>query len=116
VTISLRIVAKGDPVGYRLLSPTFDHTGRGVRPYFRVDQDALGKAGKGLAMDLAALTRVLELAAVYGGAGLDEVENNLHCPFALKINKSCRSCRLCTISWPGCAILRCTPAELTASL
>ena len=40
----------------------------------------LGKAGKGLVMDLATITRVHELAAVYGGVGLDEVENNLHCP------------------------------------
>ena len=40
----------------------------------------LGKAGKGLTVDLATLTRVHDLAAVYGGAGLDPDENNLHCP------------------------------------
>jgi hypothetical protein len=40
----------------------------------------LGKAGKGIAMDLATVARVHELAAVYGGAGLDPDENNLHCP------------------------------------
>jgi hypothetical protein len=40
----------------------------------------LGKAGKGLAMDLATITCVHELAAVYGGVGLDRDENNLHCP------------------------------------
>jgi hypothetical protein len=40
----------------------------------------LGKAGKGLLMDLATMTRAHELTAVYGGAGLDQDENNLHCP------------------------------------
>jgi hypothetical protein len=40
----------------------------------------LGKAGKGLVMDLATLTRVDELAREYGGAGLEKDENNLHCP------------------------------------
>jgi hypothetical protein len=40
----------------------------------------LGKAGKGLVMDLATTTRVHELAAVYGGVGLDQTESNLHCP------------------------------------
>ncbi len=40
----------------------------------------LGKAGRGLVMDLATMTRVHELAAVYGGAGLEQDENNLHCP------------------------------------
>jgi hypothetical protein len=39
----------------------------------------LGKAGKGLVMDLATMTRAHELAAVYG-AGLDQDESNLHCP------------------------------------
>jgi hypothetical protein len=40
----------------------------------------LGKAGKGLTMDLATVTQVHELAAAYGGVGLDQDENNLHCP------------------------------------
>jgi hypothetical protein len=40
----------------------------------------LGKAGRGLAMDLATKARVHELAAVYCGAGLEQDENNLHCP------------------------------------
>ncbi len=40
----------------------------------------LGKAGKGLAMDQATMTRVHELAGVYGGAGLEQDENNPHCP------------------------------------
>jgi hypothetical protein len=40
----------------------------------------LGKAGKGLVMDLATMTRVHELAAAYGGAGLEQDENNLHFP------------------------------------
>jgi hypothetical protein len=40
----------------------------------------LGKAGKGLAMNLATMTRVHYLAAVYGGVGLDQDKNNLHCP------------------------------------
>jgi hypothetical protein len=40
----------------------------------------LGKAGKGLVMDMATMARVHELAAVYGGVGLEQDENNLHCP------------------------------------
>jgi hypothetical protein len=47
----------------------------------------LGKAGKGLVMDLATTTRVHELAAVYGGVGLDQTESNLHCPSCIE-NKS----------------------------
>lgn len=39
----------------------------------------LGKAGKGLVMDMATMTRVHELAAVYGSVGLEQDENNLHC-------------------------------------
>lgn len=44
----------------------------------------LGKAGKGLAMDLVTTTRLHELAAVYGGAGLDQDDNNLHCPHCIE--------------------------------
>ena len=44
----------------------------------------LGKAGKGLVMDLATMTRVHELAAVYGGVGLEQDENNLHCPLCIE--------------------------------
>jgi hypothetical protein len=40
----------------------------------------LGKAGKGLVMDLATMARVHELAAAYDGAGLEQDEDNLHCP------------------------------------
>ena len=40
----------------------------------------LGKAGKGLVMDQATMACVHELAGVYGGAGLDQSESNLHCP------------------------------------
>ena len=40
----------------------------------------LGKAGKGLVMDLATMKRIHQLAAVYGCAGLEPDENNLHCP------------------------------------
>jgi hypothetical protein len=40
----------------------------------------LGKAGKGLAMDLATMARIHELASVYGDVGLEQDENNLHCP------------------------------------
>jgi hypothetical protein len=40
----------------------------------------LGKTGKGLVMDLATMARVHDLAAVYGGAGLEQDENNLNCP------------------------------------
>jgi hypothetical protein len=43
----------------------------------------LGKAGKGLVMDLATMTRVHELATVYGGVGLDQDEKNLHCPLCI---------------------------------
>jgi hypothetical protein len=40
----------------------------------------LGKAGKGLVMDMTTMARVHDLAAVYGGVGLEQDENNLHCP------------------------------------
>ena len=40
----------------------------------------LGKAGKGLVMDLATMAGVHDLAAVYGGVGLEQDENNLNCP------------------------------------
>ena len=40
----------------------------------------LGKAGKGLVMDLATLRQAHELAAGYGRAGIEQDENNLHCP------------------------------------
>lgn len=39
----------------------------------------LGKAGKGLVKDLATMTRVDELGAVYDGAGLEQNEDNLYC-------------------------------------
>jgi hypothetical protein len=44
----------------------------------------LGKAGKGLVIDLATMTRVHELATAYGGVGLDQDENNLHCPLCIE--------------------------------
>ena len=44
----------------------------------------LGKAGKGLVMDLATAARVHELAAVYGGVGLEQDENNLHCSLCIE--------------------------------
>jgi hypothetical protein len=44
----------------------------------------LGKAGKGLVMDLATVARVHDLAAVYGRAGLEQDENNLHCPLCIE--------------------------------
>jgi hypothetical protein len=50
----------------------------------------LGKAGKGLAMDIVTITRVHELAAVYGGVGLDPDENNLHCRLCVENNVLCR--------------------------
>jgi hypothetical protein len=39
----------------------------------------LGKAGKGLAMDLVTTTLLHKLATVYGGVGLDQDDDNLHC-------------------------------------
>lgn len=44
----------------------------------------LGKEGRGLVMDLATVTRAHELAAVYGGVGLDQGENNLHCQLCVQ--------------------------------
>ncbi len=35
-------------------------------------------------MDLATVTLAHELAAVYGGVGLDQEENNLHCPLCVE--------------------------------
>jgi hypothetical protein len=45
----------------------------------------LGKSGNGLVLDLATLTRVHELATVYGGVGLDRDEMNLHCSLCAEI-------------------------------
>jgi hypothetical protein len=39
----------------------------------------LGNAGKGLVMDLATMTRIHELAAVFGNVGLEQ-DGDLHCP------------------------------------
>jgi hypothetical protein len=44
----------------------------------------LGKAGKGLVMDLATMTRAHELAAVYSGVGLNQEGNNLHCQLCIE--------------------------------
>lgn len=44
----------------------------------------LGKAGKGLAMDLATTARIHELASVYGDVGLEQDESNLHCPLCIE--------------------------------
>jgi hypothetical protein len=35
-------------------------------------------------MDLATMTRAHELAAAYGGAGLDQEDHNLHCPLCIE--------------------------------
>jgi hypothetical protein len=43
----------------------------------------LGKAGKWLTMDLATVTRIHELATVYGGVGLDRGDN-LHCQHCIE--------------------------------
>ena len=43
----------------------------------------LGSRGRGLVMDLATITRAHELAAVYG-VGLEQDENNLHCPLCIE--------------------------------
>jgi hypothetical protein len=40
----------------------------------------LGKAGKGLLMDPVTISRLHDLAAMHGGAGLDACETNLNCP------------------------------------
>ena len=39
--------------------------------------------GEGLVMDLPTITRAHELAAVYG-VGLEQDENNLHCPLCIE--------------------------------
>ncbi len=43
----------------------------------------LGKAGKGLVMDSATITRLHQLAAVYGDVGLNQDEENLHCSLCI---------------------------------
>lgn len=47
----------------------------------------LGKAGKGLAMDLTTKARVHELATAYLGVGSEQDENDLHCPTCLAANE-----------------------------
>ncbi len=44
----------------------------------------LGKEGKGLVIDLATMACVHELARVYGGAGLEQSESNMHCPLCIE--------------------------------
>jgi hypothetical protein len=44
----------------------------------------LGKAGKGLAVDQATVARIHDLAAAYGGVGLDLNEDNLHCALCVE--------------------------------
>jgi hypothetical protein len=44
----------------------------------------LGKAGKGLVMDLATVKQIHQLATAYGGVGLEEDEQNLHCPLCIE--------------------------------
>ncbi len=44
----------------------------------------LGKEGKGLVIDLATTACVHELASVYGGAGLEQSEGNMHCPLCIE--------------------------------
>ena len=44
----------------------------------------LGSAGKGLVIDLATMVRIHELAAVYGGVGLDPDQDNVHCPLCIE--------------------------------
>ena len=43
----------------------------------------LGKDGKGLVIDLSTMACVHELAGVYGGAGLEQSESNMHCPLCI---------------------------------
>jgi hypothetical protein len=52
-------------------------------------------------MDLATMVRVHELSAVYGGAGLDQDENNLHCPLCTEKNDLCRWCMLFKMNGRG---------------
>ena len=42
-------------------------------------QTRRSSAGMRLAMDRVTIAKVHELAAVYGGVGLEEKDNNLHC-------------------------------------
>jgi len=44
----------------------------------------LGKAGRGLVLDVATTAQVHKLAAAYCGVGLDQDEKNLHCPLCAK--------------------------------
>jgi hypothetical protein len=76
ITAEVNFITKGR--GERLIynAETIGHQLKKVGLFTR----RLGKAGKGLTMDLATITRAHELAGVYGGAGLKELENNLHCP------------------------------------
>jgi hypothetical protein len=44
----------------------------------------LGKAGRGLVMDLATMKRVHKVAALYSCVGLDPEDNNLHCQLCIE--------------------------------
>jgi hypothetical protein len=37
-----------------------------------------------LVIDLATMVRIHELAAVYGGVGLDPDQDNVHCPLCIE--------------------------------
>lgn len=44
----------------------------------------LGKAGRGLVMDLATIAKAHKFAAMYGGVGLEPEKNNLHCSLCVQ--------------------------------
>ncbi len=60
-------------------------------------------------MDLATVTRARELAAVYGGVGLDQEENNLRCSLCIE-NK--QFMRVMHDFLAGARLAPCTPAKI----
>jgi hypothetical protein len=77
--VNLIVKGRGERLTYS--AETIGHCLKKVGLFTR----RLGKAGKGLVMDLVTVTRIHELAAVYCSAGLDRDENSLHCPLCTEI-------------------------------
>jgi hypothetical protein len=76
----------------------------------------LGKYGRGLVVDQATLIRVHELAAVYGGVGLEQDENNLRCPLCIQNKRFMQVMQVMHEFSAGEPFNSSAPAESTASL
>ena len=76
IAVAVNVIAKARGERLEFKPENIGHTLKNLSLF----TTRLGKAGRGLVVDQATLIRVHEIAEVYGGVGLDQDENNLHCP------------------------------------